>query len=298
MPETTVLSPATTPSLSGNFRRPGPAADGGTKPLKFNGTLRLRGGTPARPVERPTKIARFRNTLQPCNMTICPSRQRPRSKALHGTCVGDTQRPPSSVPSCPASRARPRSRLDPRDPRPCAIRASARDRRRLRSSHADRREHGMGVELAGAGALDGIPPFSMRVGTCVLREPLRSVRHRVSAGKRPASSRRSRGCTSWSRDPQRSVLLGAYSVCPARDHDVSRVVLTMPIWAALFARRPGRATFDVMRGISLVLCVSGTAVLVYPLLGSSDPDRTCTRLGNGGVLGGRHGVLEVGADRR
>src|SRR5262249_56561919 len=44
----------------------------------------------------------------------------------------------------------------------------------------------------------------------------------------------------------------------------------MPIWAALLAYPVLGERFDLSRGISLLLGVLGLAVLIYPLIGSSD----------------------------
>ena len=73
---------------------------------------------------------------------------------------------------------------------------------------------------------------------------------------------------------------------------------TMPIWAVLLAwpflgERPNR-----MQIIALGLCAAGLAVLIYPLA----DDRRAARHPAGGhdrpVLGGRHGLSEMGAASR
>src|SRR5207237_271173 len=45
---------------------------------------------------------------------------------------------------------------------------------------------------------------------------------------------------------------------------------TMPIWAALLAYPVLGERFNLSRGISLLLAIVGLAVLIYPLIGSSD----------------------------
>ena len=111
----------------------------------------------------------------------------------------------------------------------------------------------------------------MRVGTCVLREPPALFVIAFLRGK----DLRVRGTIARLHIVVAGSLnVACFSVLTAFAQlatTTSRVaVLTMPIWAALFARLVLGERLDVMRGISLVLCVSGLAVLVYPLLGSSD----------------------------
>ena len=121
-------------------------------------------------------------------------------------------------------------------------------------------------------ALDGIPPFSMRVGTCVLGasalfaiawlqgKDLR-VRGTIARLHIVVAGCLNVACFS---------VLTAFAQLATTTSRVAVLTYTMPIWAALFARLVLGERLDVIRGISLLLCVSGLAVLVYPLLGSSD----------------------------
>jgi drug/metabolite transporter (DMT)-like permease len=115
-------------------------------------------------------------------------------------------------------------------------------------------------------ALDHFPPFSMRVGTCVLgasallgrdlriRTPIQRLHIAVAGFLNVA-------CFS---------LLTAFAQLATTTSRVAVLTYTMPIWAALFARLVLGERLNLMRGISLGLCACGLAVLVYPLLGLSD----------------------------
>lgn len=121
-------------------------------------------------------------------------------------------------------------------------------------------------------ALDEIPPFSMRVGTSGLatvilltlallqRRDIRinSVRacvHLVVAG-----------CLNVAF----FTLLTAFAQLATTTSRVAVLTYTMPIWAALFARLVLGERLTPVRGIALLLCAAGLAVLIQPLIGSSD----------------------------
>jgi drug/metabolite transporter (DMT)-like permease len=121
-------------------------------------------------------------------------------------------------------------------------------------------------------ALNEIPPFSMRVGTCVLavltlfavaRLQRRDVRirspvlaaHLVVAGVLNVAI---------------FVLFTAFAQLATLTSRVTVLTYTMPIWAALLAYPILGERLNAARGVSLLLCVVGLAVLTYPLIGTSD----------------------------
>jgi len=121
-------------------------------------------------------------------------------------------------------------------------------------------------------ALNEIPPFSMRVGTSGLATltlfalavlQRRNIRigsivagvHLVVAGALNVAS---------------FTLLSAFAQLATTTSRVAVLTYTMPIWAALFARLVLGERLNATRGVSLLLCATGLAVLIYPLIGSSD----------------------------
>jgi drug/metabolite transporter (DMT)-like permease len=121
-------------------------------------------------------------------------------------------------------------------------------------------------------ALDEIPPFSMRVGTSGLATftlfaiaflQRRTVRipsavaglHLIVAGCLNVAC---------------FTLFSAFAQLATTTSRVAVLTYTMPIWAALFAFPVLGERLDLTRGMSLLLCATGLAVLTYPLLGSSD----------------------------
>ncbi len=121
-------------------------------------------------------------------------------------------------------------------------------------------------------ALDDIPPFSMRVGTCVLGASAlfaiailqgRDLRIRSTIARLHVVVA---GCLNVAC----FAVLTAFAQLATTTSRVAVLTYTMPIWAALFARLVLGEQLSLMRGISLLLCASGLAVLVYPLLGSGD----------------------------
>jgi drug/metabolite transporter (DMT)-like permease len=65
-------------------------------------------------------------------------------------------------------------------------------------------------------------------------------------------------------------LLTAFAQIATATSRVAILTYTMPIWAALLAYPILGERLNVSRGISLLLCTVGLAVLIYPLIGSSD----------------------------
>jgi len=121
-------------------------------------------------------------------------------------------------------------------------------------------------------ALSEIPPFSMRLATSGMATSalfaiallqgrvvaIRSARmgaHLVVAGSLNV------GCFT---------LLSAFAQLATTTSRVAVLSYSMPIWAALLARPVLGERLDRIRGVSLLLCVAGLAVLIYPLIGSHD----------------------------
>jgi drug/metabolite transporter (DMT)-like permease len=121
-------------------------------------------------------------------------------------------------------------------------------------------------------ALNEIPPFSMRVGTCALATltlfafawlQQRDVRiGGAVAGVHLA--------VAGSLNVAIFVLFTAFAQLATTTSRVTVLTYTMPIWAALLARPILGERLNVMRGVSLLLCAVGLSVLTYPLIGSSD----------------------------
>jgi drug/metabolite transporter (DMT)-like permease len=122
-------------------------------------------------------------------------------------------------------------------------------------------------------ALDEIPPFSMRTGTCVLGTlvvfafALLQHRNVAISGRVARAHVLVAGCLN----------LAAFSMFTAFAQlatATSRVVIvtyTMPIWASLMARPVLGERLTGARLIALILCAAGLAVLIGPLIGSGDP---------------------------
>jgi drug/metabolite transporter (DMT)-like permease len=66
------------------------------------------------------------------------------------------------------------------------------------------------------------------------------------------------------------VLFSAFAQLATSTSRVTVLSYTMPIWAALFAYPILGERLNLARGVSLLLCVVGLAVLTYPLIGTSD----------------------------
>jgi drug/metabolite transporter (DMT)-like permease len=120
-------------------------------------------------------------------------------------------------------------------------------------------------------ALDGIPPFSMRVGTCVIGASAlfafgflqhRELRIRAADRLHVIIA----GCLNVAG----FAVLTAFAQLMTTTARVAVLTYTMPIWAALLARFVLGERLDAMRALSLFLCVAGLSVLLYPLLGSGD----------------------------
>jgi drug/metabolite transporter (DMT)-like permease len=121
-------------------------------------------------------------------------------------------------------------------------------------------------------ALDAIPPLSMRAGTCAIGAAALFAMAMVRQ-----SDLRMRSAVDWVHVTVAGLLnvgcLGAFSAFAQVATTTSRVTVltyTMPIWAALLAYLVLGERLTVIRGVSLLLCASGLAVLAYPLAGSAD----------------------------
>ena len=121
-------------------------------------------------------------------------------------------------------------------------------------------------------ALNEIPPFSMRVGTCVLavltlyavavwRHRDVRIRSAVLAGHLVVAG--VLNVTIF-------VLFSAFAQLATSTSRVTVLSYTMPIWAALFAYPILGERLNLARGVSLLLSAVGLAVLTYPLIGTSD----------------------------
>ncbi len=132
-------------------------------------------------------------------------------------------------------------------------------------------------------ALIEIPPLSMRMGTAGVGAAVLFA----IAGARNRSLFISRG-TAWAHIVVASVLnivgfslFTAFAQLTAATSRVTILAYTMPIWAAVLARFVLGERLTVNRSISLVLCASGLAVLVYPLAESGIPSGILLAIGAG-----------------
>jgi drug/metabolite transporter (DMT)-like permease len=121
-------------------------------------------------------------------------------------------------------------------------------------------------------ALEEIPPFSMRVGTTALGAfalfALALLQHR-ELRIRGAVARLHLVVAGFLNVAIFSVFT-AFAQLATTTSRVAVLTYTMPIWAALLARFVLGERLTPMRSASLLLCIAGLTVLIYPLLGSSD----------------------------
>jgi drug/metabolite transporter (DMT)-like permease len=121
-------------------------------------------------------------------------------------------------------------------------------------------------------ALDEIPPFSMRMGTSGL-----ATVALLTLAFMQRRTVRVRGATVWAHlvvagclNIAGFTLFTAFAQITTATSRVAILTYTMPIWAALLAYPVLGERLSVSRGMSLLLCTVGLAVLIYPLIGSSD----------------------------
>jgi drug/metabolite transporter (DMT)-like permease len=121
-------------------------------------------------------------------------------------------------------------------------------------------------------ALEEIPPFSMRVGTTGLATLtlfavafLQHRKLRVSSAAAAAHL-----VVAGALNVAAFTLLTAFAQLETTASRVTVLTYTMPIWAALLAYPILGERLNWTRGISLVLCAMGLAVVIYPLMGSAD----------------------------
>jgi drug/metabolite transporter (DMT)-like permease len=121
-------------------------------------------------------------------------------------------------------------------------------------------------------ALEEIPPFSMRVGTTGLATLtlfavafLQHRKLRVSSAAAAAHL-----VVAGSLNVAAFTLLAAFAQLETTASRVTVLTYTMPIWAALLAYPVLGERLNWTRGISLLLCAMGLAVVMYPLMGSAD----------------------------
>ena len=121
-------------------------------------------------------------------------------------------------------------------------------------------------------ALIDIPPFSMRAGssglaTLTLFGLALLQRRSLRIGSTTAYVHLAvAGCLNVAL----LTLFTAFAQLVTTSSRVTVLTYTMPIWAALFAHFILGERLNKARSISLLLCVAGLTVLVYPLIGSSD----------------------------
>jgi drug/metabolite transporter (DMT)-like permease len=122
-------------------------------------------------------------------------------------------------------------------------------------------------------ALNEIPPFSMRMGT----SGLATVALLALASMQRRDIRVRGGAMAWAHlvvagclNIAGFTLFTAFAQVATATSRVAILTYTMPIWAALLAYPVLGERLSVSRGISLLLCTVGLAVLIYPLIGSSD----------------------------
>lgn len=122
-------------------------------------------------------------------------------------------------------------------------------------------------------ALDGLPPFSMRVGTCFLGALV--VFGAAFAQRRnlalPAGRARIHVVVAGILNIAGFTLLSALGQLGTTTSRVIILGYSMPIWACLFARLILGERINVVRMIALALCVTGIVVLVSPLARSGVP---------------------------
>jgi drug/metabolite transporter (DMT)-like permease len=121
-------------------------------------------------------------------------------------------------------------------------------------------------------ALEEIPPFSFRVATCALAAA--TLFAFALAQRRNVWMKRPSAWLHLTVVAFLSVAIftiaTAYAQLSTTTSRVAILTYTMPIWAALLARPVLGERLNLARGVSLVMCVVGLSVLIYPLMGSGD----------------------------
>jgi drug/metabolite transporter (DMT)-like permease len=121
-------------------------------------------------------------------------------------------------------------------------------------------------------ALNEIPPFSFRLGTSALAAlalfAVAFAQGRSVRVKRPVA--RVHLAVAGLLNVGFFTLGSAFAQLATTTSRVAVLSYTMPIWAALLALPVLGERLDRTRVISLLLCVAGLSVLIYPLIGSSD----------------------------
>src|SRR6516162_8143860 len=263
MPDMIAFSPATWTCSFGNSAGSAPSRTVGAKPLKFNGTLHLRGERRARPESPRKSRGSVTHRQLRCNMTKCSQGMRVLPTA--GPCASGQRRWYTGLPSSSSSSAR----RTPHVPRLAPH----------QTTDTTARVMLVAVSLAwGVSwpalkiALNDIPPFSMRVGTsglatvvlfalALLRRRNMTIHGSVAAVHLVVAGCLNIACFT---------LFSAFAQLATATSRVAVLAYTMPIWAALFAYPILGERLNRVCGISLLLCAVGLTVLVYPLLGSSD----------------------------
>jgi drug/metabolite transporter (DMT)-like permease len=132
-------------------------------------------------------------------------------------------------------------------------------------------------------ALLEIPPISMRMGTTAIgAAALFAIAALSNRGLTiPRGKARVHVAIAGILNIVGFSLFTAFAQLTAATTRVTILTYTMPIWAALLARFVLGERFTVNRSISLFLCVSGLAVLVYPLTEHGIPGGILLAIGAG-----------------
>ncbi len=122
-------------------------------------------------------------------------------------------------------------------------------------------------------ALDELPPFSMRVGTCVLGALVvfaAAIAQRRKIGL-PAGRARIHVAIAGILNIAGFQLLSALGQIGTTTSRVIILGYSMPIWACLLAWPILGERINLTRGIALILCALGIVVLISPLAGAGVP---------------------------
>src|SRR6516164_1539720 len=290
MPEMIAFSPATWTCSFGNSAGSAPSRTVGAKPLKFNGTLHLRGERRARPESPRKSRGSVTHRQLRCNMTKCSQGMRVLPTA--GPCASGQRRWYTGLPSSSSSSAR----RTPHVPRLAPHQATDTTARVMLVAVS----LAWGVSWPALKiALNDIPPFSMRVGTsglatvvlfalALLRRRNMTIHGSVAAVHLVVAGCLNIACFT---------LFSAFAQLATATSRVAVLVHDADLGGPVRLSHPRGAAEPGMRHLAPALrrridgaCLSATRI--------ERPDRPRPRARDGGELGGRYGLFEMGADRR
>jgi drug/metabolite transporter (DMT)-like permease len=132
-------------------------------------------------------------------------------------------------------------------------------------------------------ALLEIPPLSMRMATAAFGAAILFVIARLRRSNLfiPPGAKRAHIVAGGVLNIVGFSLFSAFAQMSATTSRVTILAYTMPIWACLLARVILGERLTATRGIALVLCVVGIAVLIYPLTQSGIPSGILLAIGAG-----------------